>query len=58
MSYGYLVGKHAFIIRDQMICNFDLNEKFWFRFPPKGSKVTPTISIWGVYMEILLPNCV
>ncbi|MFS7940050.1 hypothetical protein Hanom_Chr05g00459091 [Helianthus anomalus] len=47
------VGKHAFIKRDQKRTNFNLNEKFLFRFPPKDSKGYTTTSIWGVYVQRL-----
>ncbi|MFS7909991.1 putative 1-phosphatidylinositol-4-phosphate 5-kinase [Helianthus anomalus] len=38
--------------------DFDLNEKFLFRFPPKGSKVTPALQsgdfMWKDYCPIVL----
>ncbi|XP_022962490.1 phosphatidylinositol 4-phosphate 5-kinase 1-like [Cucurbita moschata] len=37
----YSVGKHASILRDLRPSDFDPKEKFWTRFPPEGSKVTP-----------------
>ncbi|KAF8377025.1 hypothetical protein HHK36_030397 [Tetracentron sinense] len=35
------VGKHASILRDLRPVDFDPMEKFWTRFPPEGSKITP-----------------
>ncbi|KAJ0463567.1 putative 1-phosphatidylinositol-4-phosphate 5-kinase [Helianthus annuus] len=41
--------------------DFDLNEKFLFRFPPKGSKVTPPLlsgeSMWKDYCPIVFRYC-
>ncbi|KAI3460606.1 hypothetical protein Pfo_017269, partial [Paulownia fortunei] len=37
----YSVGKHASILRDLKLSDFDPKEKFWTRFPPEGSKLTP-----------------
>ncbi|KAL8256306.1 hypothetical protein R6Q59_031373 [Mikania micrantha] len=41
LGIRYSVGKHASIIRDLKTTDFDPKEKFWTRFPPEGSKVTP-----------------
>lgn len=38
----YSVGKHASILRDLKPSDFDPKEKFWTRFPPEGSKLTPS----------------
>ena len=40
-SCRYYVGKHASILRELKQSDFDPKEKFWTRFPPEGSKVTP-----------------
>ncbi|GAB4861382.1 Phosphatidylinositol 4-phosphate 5-kinase 1 [Ancistrocladus abbreviatus] len=37
----YSVGKHASILRNLKPSDFDPKEKFWTRFPPEGSKMTP-----------------
>lgn len=37
----YSVGKHASVVRDLGVSDFDPKEKFWTRFPPEGSKRTP-----------------
>ncbi|CAK9327747.1 unnamed protein product [Citrullus colocynthis] len=37
----YSVGKHASILRNLKTSDFDPKEKFWTRFPPEGSKITP-----------------
>ncbi|KAH9603441.1 hypothetical protein KSS87_015743 [Heliosperma pusillum] len=36
------LGKHSSILRDLKPRDFDPKEKFWTRFPPEGSKLTPT----------------
>ncbi|KAF2296760.1 hypothetical protein GH714_001716 [Hevea brasiliensis] len=41
MVERYSVGKHAQIRRDLKPSDFDPKEKFWTRFPPEGSKITP-----------------
>ncbi|KAK1407646.1 hypothetical protein QVD17_39267 [Tagetes erecta] len=41
LGIRYSVGKHASIIRDIKTTDFDPKEKFWTRFPPEGSKLTP-----------------
>ncbi|KAJ0548722.1 putative 1-phosphatidylinositol-4-phosphate 5-kinase [Helianthus annuus] len=41
LGIRYSVGKHASVIRDLKTTDFDPKEKFWTRFPPEGSKVTP-----------------
>lgn len=35
------MGKHASIVRDLKLSDFDPKEKFWTRFPSEGSKLTP-----------------
>ncbi|KAL4596360.1 hypothetical protein ACB092_12G159000 [Castanea dentata] len=41
LGIRYSVGKHASILRDLKESDFDPKEKFWTRFPPEGSKITP-----------------
>ncbi|GMY06855.1 phosphatidylinositol 4-phosphate 5-kinase 1-like isoform X1 [Fagus crenata] len=41
LGIRYSVGKHASILRELKTCDFDPKEKFWTRFPPEGSKITP-----------------
>ncbi|XP_057974772.1 phosphatidylinositol 4-phosphate 5-kinase 1-like [Malania oleifera] len=41
LGIRYSVGKHASILRDLKPSDFDPKEKFWSRFPPEGSKITP-----------------
>ncbi|OAY58225.1 phosphatidylinositol 4-phosphate 5-kinase 1 [Manihot esculenta] len=41
LGIRYSVGKHAQIRRDLKPSDFDPKEKFWTRFPPEGSKITP-----------------
>ncbi|XP_015955783.1 phosphatidylinositol 4-phosphate 5-kinase 1 [Arachis duranensis] len=41
LGIRYTVGKYTPIVRDLRPGDFDPNEKFWTRFPPEGSKVTP-----------------
>ncbi|KAK4429695.1 Phosphatidylinositol 4-phosphate 5-kinase [Sesamum alatum] len=41
LGIRYSVGKHASILRDLKLSDFDPKEKFWTRFPPEGSKITP-----------------
>ncbi|KAK9110196.1 hypothetical protein Sjap_018256 [Stephania japonica] len=41
LGIRYSVGKHASILRDLRLADFDPKEKFWTRFPTEGSKVTP-----------------
>lgn len=41
LGIRYSVGKHASILRDLKSNDFDPKEKFWTRFPPEGSKLTP-----------------
>ncbi|XP_052191078.1 phosphatidylinositol 4-phosphate 5-kinase 1-like [Diospyros lotus] len=41
LGIRYTVGKHASICRLLRPSDFDPKEKFWTRFPPEGSKVTP-----------------
>ncbi|XP_047321480.1 phosphatidylinositol 4-phosphate 5-kinase 1-like [Impatiens glandulifera] len=41
LGIRHSVGKHASILRDIKSSDFDPKEKFWTRFPPEGSKITP-----------------
>ncbi|KAJ1375775.1 Phosphatidylinositol-4-phosphate 5-kinase, core [Sesbania bispinosa] len=41
LGIRYSVGKEASISRELKPSDFDPNEKFWTRFPPEGSKITP-----------------
>jgi hypothetical protein len=41
LNFRYSVGKHAQILRDLKPSDFEPKEKFWTRFPPEGSKITP-----------------
>ncbi|GER37771.1 phosphatidylinositol-4-phosphate 5-kinase [Striga asiatica] len=41
MGIRYTVGKHASILRDLKMTDFDPKEKFWTKFPAVGSKITP-----------------
>ncbi|KAI3672973.1 hypothetical protein L6452_39078 [Arctium lappa] len=41
LGIRYSVGKHASILRALKSNDFDPKEKFWTRFPPEGSKLTP-----------------
>lgn len=43
LGISYSVGKHPVSaqMRDLRTADFDPREKFWTRFPPEGSKVTP-----------------
>ncbi|GAB2290849.1 Phosphatidylinositol 4-phosphate 5-kinase 1 [Dionaea muscipula] len=41
LGIRYSVGKHASILRNLKQSDFDPKEKFWTRFPPEGSKLTP-----------------
>ncbi|CAK9135522.1 unnamed protein product [Ilex paraguariensis] len=41
LGIRHSVGKHGSIIRDLRPSDFDPKEKFWTRFPPEGSKITP-----------------
>ncbi|KAF9599889.1 hypothetical protein IFM89_001835 [Coptis chinensis] len=41
LGIRYSVGKHASVVRQLRQADFDPREKFWTRFPPEGSKVTP-----------------
>ncbi|GMH17427.1 hypothetical protein Nepgr_019268 [Nepenthes gracilis] len=41
LGIRYSVGKHASILRNLKPSDFDPKEKFWTRFPPEGSKMTP-----------------
>lgn len=42
LGIRYSVGKHGAIQRELKPKDFDPMEKFWTRFPPEGSKMTPT----------------
>ncbi|CAI9787023.1 unnamed protein product [Fraxinus pennsylvanica] len=41
LGIRYSIGKYASILRDLKPGDFDPNEKFWTRFPPEGSRMTP-----------------
>ncbi|XP_073315862.1 phosphatidylinositol 4-phosphate 5-kinase 1-like [Primulina huaijiensis] len=41
LGIRYSVGKHTSSVRDLKLSDFDPKEKFWTRFPPEGSKLTP-----------------
>ncbi|KAL6522207.1 Phosphatidylinositol 4-phosphate 5-kinase 1 [Orobanche minor] len=41
LGIRYSVGKHASVLLDLKPSDFDPKEKFWTRFPPEGSKLTP-----------------
>ncbi|OVA10602.1 Phosphatidylinositol-4-phosphate 5-kinase [Macleaya cordata] len=41
LGIRYSAGKHATILRELRPADFDPREKYWTRFPPEGSKVTP-----------------
>ncbi|KAH9756839.1 phosphatidylinositol 4-phosphate 5-kinase 1 [Citrus sinensis] len=41
LGIRYSVGKHASILRDLKPSDFDPKEKYWTRFAPEGSKITP-----------------
>ncbi|GMH31345.1 hypothetical protein Nepgr_033188 [Nepenthes gracilis] len=41
LGIRYSVGKHASMLRNLKPGNFHPKEKFWTRFPPEGSKMTP-----------------
>ncbi|KAK6132381.1 hypothetical protein DH2020_033872 [Rehmannia glutinosa] len=41
LGIRYSVGKHASILRDLKLSDFDPKEKFWTKFPSEGSKITP-----------------
>ncbi|KAI4337770.1 hypothetical protein L6164_016146 [Bauhinia variegata] len=41
LGIRYSVGKEASILRELKQSDFDPKEKFWTRFPPEGSKITP-----------------
>ncbi|KAJ7959097.1 Phosphatidylinositol 4-phosphate 5-kinase [Quillaja saponaria] len=41
LGIRYSVGKHASILRQLKPSDFDPKKKFWTRFPPEGSKLTP-----------------
>ncbi|XP_050205451.1 phosphatidylinositol 4-phosphate 5-kinase 2-like [Mercurialis annua] len=41
LGIRYYVGKHDLLMRELRQTDFDSKEKFWTRFPPEGSKLTP-----------------
>ncbi|XP_061339567.1 phosphatidylinositol 4-phosphate 5-kinase 1-like [Gastrolobium bilobum] len=41
LGIRYSVGKEASVLRELKQSDFDPKEKFWTRFPPEGSKITP-----------------
>ncbi|KAG8378319.1 hypothetical protein BUALT_Bualt08G0125100 [Buddleja alternifolia] len=46
LGIRYSVGKHASILRELKPSDFDPKEKFWTRFAPEGSKITPPHQSW------------
>lgn len=55
--YRYSTQKHASITREPRNADFDPNEKFWTRFPPEGSKLTPPHQVvdfkWKDYCPVV-----
>lgn len=55
------MGKHASILRELKESDFDPKEKFWTRFPPEGSKITPphqsTEFRWKDYCPMVFRYC-
>ncbi|KAH6761233.1 phosphatidylinositol-4-phosphate 5-kinase 1, partial [Perilla frutescens var. frutescens] len=41
LGIRHTVGKHASMLRDLKLSDFDSKAKFWTRFPSEGSKITP-----------------
>ncbi|CAA3015128.1 phosphatidylinositol 4-phosphate 5-kinase 2 [Olea europaea subsp. europaea] len=41
LGIRYSIGKYASVLRDLKPCDFNPKEKFWTRFPPEGSRMTP-----------------
>lgn len=41
LGIRHTVGKHGSISRDLKNSDFEPKEKFWTKFPPEGSKITP-----------------
>lgn len=41
LLFRHSAGKHASILHDLKLSDFDPKEKFWTRFPAEGSKITP-----------------
>ncbi|XP_057798197.1 phosphatidylinositol 4-phosphate 5-kinase 1-like [Salvia miltiorrhiza] len=41
LGIRYSIGKHGSMSRNLKLSDFDPKEKFWTRFPPEGSKLTP-----------------
>ncbi|KAK9292111.1 hypothetical protein L1049_020069 [Liquidambar formosana] len=41
LGIRYSAGKHASVLRELRLTDFDPREKFWTRFPPEGSQFTP-----------------
>ncbi|KAG6774195.1 hypothetical protein POTOM_021546 [Populus tomentosa] len=62
LGIRYSVGKHAQILRDLKPSDFDPKEKFWTRFPPEGSKITPPHQSsdfrWKDYCPVVFRYCV
>ncbi|KAJ8565056.1 hypothetical protein K7X08_001516 [Anisodus acutangulus] len=60
LGIRYSTQKHASITRDLRNLDFDLNEKFWTRFPPEGSKLTPPHQVpdfkWKDYCPVVFKN--
>ncbi|KAL1561284.1 Phosphatidylinositol 4-phosphate 5-kinase 1 [Salvia divinorum] len=41
LGIRYSIGKHASVLPNLKLSDFDPKQKFWTRFPPEGSKLTP-----------------
>ena len=59
--FRHYVGKHASITRELRQGDFDPKEKFCTRFPPEGSKSTPSHQsvdfIWKYYCPMVFKYC-
>ncbi|XP_059309302.1 phosphatidylinositol 4-phosphate 5-kinase 1-like [Lycium ferocissimum] len=57
LGIRYSTQKHASITREVKNLDFDPNEKFWTRFPPEGSKLTPPHQVldfkWKDYCPVV-----
>ncbi|PHU16899.1 Phosphatidylinositol 4-phosphate 5-kinase 4 [Capsicum chinense] len=60
LGIRYSTQKHASITREVKNLDFDPNEKFWTRFPPEGSKLTPPHQVvdfkWKDYCPVVFKN--
>ncbi|XP_055800731.1 phosphatidylinositol 4-phosphate 5-kinase 1-like [Solanum dulcamara] len=60
LGIRYSTQKHASITREPRSSDFDPNEKFWTRFPPEGSKLTPPHQVvdfkWKDYCPVVFKN--